>query len=560
MRLRCVSAWPSICKGRSVKMKFRDIANLRVGLRVCSLGLVLLLAAGGARAEEGRFDVMEFVVEGNSVLPALRIEEVVYPSLGEKKTIQDVEVARAALEKAYHDGGYLSVFVDIPEQEVGSGGKVRLRVTEGKVERLRVSGARYYALGRIKAKTPELAEGSVPYFPAVQKQLASVNQGSDRRVTPVMRPGRSPGKVEVELKVDDKPPLHGNVELNDRYSANTTKTRLNASARYDNLFQREHSLSLSVQTAPEKTSESKVFSATYVVPTDAGNYLAVYGVISESDVAAVGDVNVIGNGKIAGLRYIVPLRARPDYSHSLTVGADYKDFDETVNLQGADSSNTPISYLPLSLGYEGTWQGQNSQTKFGSTLNFALRGIADDQVECIAGVFVDEFACKRYLGKANYAYLRLDLKHTRQFANGWSLQGRIAAQVANGPLISSEQFAAGGVDSVRGYTESAAAGDDGLIGGVELRMSSLSAGRQSLVDLGFTELIPYVFAEGATLRVQDALAGQTDRFDLLSAGLGLRFKGWGGLTGSLDLAYPFEAAGQVQAGDSRAHFKLSYEW
>ena len=526
---------------------------------LCRLGLVMLLAAGGARAEEAGFDILEYVVEGNSVLPTMRIEEAVYPNLGEKKTIRDVETARSALEKAYHDSGYLSVFVDIPEQEVASGA-VRLRVTEGKVERLRVSGSRYYALGRIKTKTPELAEGSVPYFPEVQKQLASVNQSGDRRVTPVMRPGRSPGKVEVELKVDDKPPLHGSVELNDRYSANTTKTRLNASLRYDNLFQKEHSLSLSAQTAPEKVSESKVFSATYVVPTDAGNYLAVYGVLSESDVAAVGDVNVIGNGKIAGLRYIVPLRARPGYSHSLTLGADYKDFDETVNLQGTDSSNTPISYLPLSLGYEGTLQDKDSQTKFSSTLNFSLRGLADDQVECLPGVFVNEFACKRYLGKPNYAFLRLDLKHTGRFAGGWGLQGRLSAQVANGPLISNEQLAAGGVDSVRGYMESSSSGDYGLIGGIELRTPSLTVIRPFLAEIGLTELTPYVFAEGATLRVLDVLPGQSDRFDLLSAGLGLRFKGWRGLVGSLDLAHPFEDAGQVKAGDGRAHFKLGYEW
>jgi hemolysin activation/secretion protein len=529
-----------------------------------ALFLFITLAFALAHAEEpdrlgDRFALLEIAVEGNTALPVQRIEEAVYAFLGEAKTIQDVEAARAALENAYHDGGYQTVFVDIPEQEVNRG-TVRLRVTEGAVERLRVSGSRYYSLGRIKAVAPELAEGKVPYFPAVQKQLAALNQAGDRRVTPLLRPGRTPGKVEVELKVADKPPLHGSVELNDRYSANTTKTRLSASLRYDNLFQHEQSLSLSAQTAPENTDESKVLSATYVWPLAGGNYLAAYGVISESDVAAVGDINVVGNGKIAGLRYIVPLRARPAYSHSLTLGVDYKDFDETVLLQGADSANTPISYLPFSLGYEGTQQGQSSQTKYGATLNFSLRGLADEQVECLPGVFLDEFACKRSGGKANYAYLRLDLKHTRQFAAGWSASGRLSAQVANGPLISNEQFAAGGADSVRGYTESNAAGDDGMIAGLELRAPSLTVGRQSLLDAGVTELSPYLFAEGASLQVQSALSGQTDRFDLLSAGVGLRFRGWGGVNGALDLAYPFEDAGQVQAGDGRVHFRLGYEW
>jgi hemolysin activation/secretion protein len=524
-------------------------------IRHLALGALMALAIGIARADEAGFDILEYVVEGNTVLPPARVEEAVYPFLGEKKSIQDAEGARAALEKAYHDGGYLTVFVDIPEQEVAAGA-VRLRVTEGRVERLRVTGSRYYSLGRIKEKAPDLAEGSVPYFPEVQKQLASVNKGGDRRVTPVLRPGRTPGKVEVDLKVDDKPPLHGNVELNDRYSANTTHSRLNANARYDNLWQKEHSFSLGVQTAPQDTDESKVLSATYVWPMDNGNYLAAYGVVSESDVAAVGDVNVIGNGAIAGLRYILPLRSRPGYFHTLTLGVDYKDFDETVTLLGADSSNTPISYLPFSLGYEGTLQGEQSSTQFNATLNFSLRGLADSTVECLPGVFVNEFACKRFGGKANYAFLRLDLKHTRQFENGWSLFGRLAGQLASGPLISNEQFSAGGVDSVRGYMESNSSGDDGLTYGLELRTPSL-AGR---VSEGLEDLTLYAFAEGASLRIREPLPAQGDRFDLLSAGLGLRFKGWGGVSGGLDLAYPFKDAGQVDEGDSRVHFRLGYEW
>lgn len=518
-------------------------------------GLLLMLAWSSALAEEGSFDILEYRVEGNSVLPVITIERAVYPWLGEKKSIKEVESARAALEKAYQDAGYPTVFVDIPEQSV-EGGLVRLRVTEGRVERLRVTGSRYYSLGRIKSKVPELAEGAVPYFPEVQKELASLNRGAERRVTPVLRPSRTPGKVEVDLKVADRFPLHGNVELNDRQSANTTRTRINANLRYDNLWQREHSFSLGVQTAPENTDESRVLSATYVWPLDNGDYLAAYGVISKSDVAAVGDLSVIGDGKIAGLRYIRPLRPRNTYFHSLTLGVDFKDFGETITLQGADSTNTPISYLHFSLGYEASVQREGQLTQLGATLNFSLRGLADETVECLPGVFLNEFACKRSGGNANYLYLRLDAKHTRALAHGWSLFARAGGQMASGPLISNEQYTAGGVDSVRGYLESNSSGDDGFTGGAELRAPSLA----KWVSPKLNELTPYVFAEGARLRIRQPLGGQIDRFDLLSTGVGVRFKGWDGISGGLDLAYPFEDAGQTEAGDGRVHFRLGYEW
>ena len=78
-------------------------------------------------AEDAQFNVWEFRVLGNTVLPNIDIERVVYPFLGEAKSLNDVEAARKMLETVYHDRGYGTVFVDIPEQDVGAG-IVRLKV------------------------------------------------------------------------------------------------------------------------------------------------------------------------------------------------------------------------------------------------------------------------------------------------------------------------------------------------------------------------------------------------------------------------------------------------
>src|SRR5271170_7983711 len=57
-------------------------------------------------AEKPHFDVLEFRVEGNSTLDQESIERAVYPFLGEAKTIDDVEAARAKLETVYRDKGF----------------------------------------------------------------------------------------------------------------------------------------------------------------------------------------------------------------------------------------------------------------------------------------------------------------------------------------------------------------------------------------------------------------------------------------------------------------------
>lgn len=496
------------------------------------------------------FNVFEFKVDGNTVLPNGKIEEAIYPFMGEAKTIDDVEKARSALEKTYQDNGYLTVSVSIPQQEVDAG-IVRLLVTEGSVEILRIKDSQYTSLAEIKSRVAEFQEGKVPHFPTAQQQLGTVNKGQNRQVTPVLRPGKSPGKVEVDLKVQDKLPLHGSLELNDRYSPNTTETRLNGSVRYENLWQKDHSVGLSFQVSPEDLSEVKVFSGTYVIPRLNGDYFAAYGVISDSDISAVGDVNVIGKGYIAGARYIHPLPSTESYYQGLTLGADYKTFKESVVLLGADGFNTPISYLAFVLGYDGTYQTELSQTQANLTFNFAPRGLGNNE---------REFNDKRDDAKPNYAFLRTDIKHTQKLPLEWSLQAKLSGQIASEKLISAEQFTIGGVDSVRGYLESSELGDNGASVSLELRTPQLKKYiSQHLFSDYIKDFYAFSFIDAGVIRVYDVSGGDSTR-DLLSAGLGFKLKGTGGLFTNLDYAHAYKDAIDVDKGDDRLHFRVGYEW
>ncbi len=502
-------------------------------------------AAGAARTQT--FDILEYQIEGNSVLSQLDIEKAVYPFLGPKLGIKEVDGARDALEKVYHAAGYLTVSVDIPEQNV-EGGVVTLRVVEGTVEKLRVKGSRYYSLGAIRARVPELAEGGVPNFPEMQQELAQLNRGADRQIAPVLRQGTTPGTVQVELNVQDNLPLHGSVELNDRYSANTTRTRLAGMLRYDNLWQRDHSLTLNFQTTPQKTSEVKVLSASYLMPVPGSDkMIALYGIKSDSNVAAIGALNVIGNGNIFGARLIAPLRAHESYYHSITFGIDRKDFNETVNL-ATNTIETPIGYTPTFVQYSGTGQDADGITQFDLALNFALRGVLGNNDA--------EFANKRFGARANYAYIKSDLQRTQTLPHNWALAARLDLQLASEPLINNEQFVAGGYESVRGYLEAEQLGDDAMRGSLELRTPSLLKGAAGPVP----QLNMIGFVEGAQVRIKDPLPAQLSRFDLASAGIGLRFKAWKTMNAALDVAWPLSNTTYTQAGSARLKFKFAYEF
>lgn len=108
-------------------------------------------AVAAVPADEPRFDIFEFQVDGNTVLDAEIIERVVYPFLGERRSFQDVEKAQLALQQAYRDRGFGTVTVDLPEQRADTG-VIRLQVWEGRIVRTRVTGSRYYSQGYILAR------------------------------------------------------------------------------------------------------------------------------------------------------------------------------------------------------------------------------------------------------------------------------------------------------------------------------------------------------------------------------------------------------------------------
>jgi hemolysin activation/secretion protein len=517
-------------------------------------------AAAAAAPPKGpvqHFDIDDFAVQGAESLPQVQIEEAIYPFLGPNKTADDVEKARAALEKAYHDKGLQTVSVSVPPQNVQSK-VVTLKVAELKVGRLRVKNSRYFDTDRIKAGAKSLQEGSVPNFNNVTKDIVALNQWPDRRVTPALRAGVTPGTVDVDLNVDDTPPVHGSLEINNRQSPETTASRIAATVHYDDLWQRGDSISFSYQVAPERPSDAQVFSGSYLAHVDSVDWLSVlfYGVDSSSDVATVGGTNIVGPGQIVGGRAVITLPSLDNLYHTLSVGLDYKHFDQTVAL-GPDSFASPVTYYPVVANYSATFKAEKSTTQLSASVTYNLRPLSSDN-----GAFDN----KRFEGSPDFSHFNVDLQHTQELPEGLQFYGRVQAQVADGPLVSSEQMSVGGLDTVRGYLESETLGDNGVAGTLELRGpdigTMLQAKMKDETGLGnphyttFNEWRFFGFVDAGVARTLEPLSEQQAEFDLWSYGIGTKFKVFNNLNGVVDLAMPMISQTYTQARDPRVSFRI----
>lgn len=513
-------------------------------LKLLALSAMLLTTSAGfvhsqdSQSEEptpGMY-ITEYRVIGAKKLDRRSVEKAVYPFLGPERTPEDVDAARAALEKAYRDAGYSTVSVLIPQQKVKKG-VVLLQVSEAAVGRLRVHGSRYYDIERLKRRAPSMAEGTVPNFNDVNRDLIALNRSAGLRVTPALRAGSIPGTVDIDQNVEDKLPLQGSIELNNRYSQYTTPWRLSGGLSYTNLWQSGHSIGGSFQFAPERRADAEVYSAYYLAPIPGFDdwKLTLQGSKQNSNIAILSDQISLGRGQTFGLRLTKQLPEKPGLYHSLSFGLDYKSYEPSLIILGVPF-DPGITYYPFSLNYAANWIEEKYSTELTGVVNFHIPRFGSN---------VEEFYQRRYQADDGYIYFRGDLSHTHDLAGGFEGYVSVQAQISSGPLISNEQFSAGGASTVRGYLEATSVGDNGVIGSVELRSPSLL----KKDDKAHTEWRFYAFAEAGYLTVNTPLPEQESNFTLASVGVGTKFRILNHLSGSVDAGLPLIQQGVTDVGE-----------
>lgn len=487
------------------------------------------------------FQINEYLVRGNTLIDSVDIENAVEPFLGPGRSLNDVHAARDALQKLYQAKGFQSVVVEVPPQQV-KGGVLLLQVAENHIGRMRIEGSKYHSPQAIRDAVPSLAEGTVPDFTKVQQELTDLNREPDRQVVPLLSPGSLPQTMDVTLKVDDTYPVHGSIEVNNDHSADTPDLRTVVNLRDDNLWQLGHTISASYIVAPQDPQATEVFALSYLAPLNSAWSLLGSAYKSNSNANILGGTTVLGKGNAYSLQATRQLPDLGHYTQSVSFGISRKHFDQNITL-GADTSAAPLTYVPLTVSYSGQRASDKSSVDFTLAGTFGLRGIGSGN---------SAFDNQRYNSREDFAYLHADFDYTHTYAGGYVLFVRAGGQLATVPLVSSEQLAAGGENSVRGYLSAEDTGDNGALASFELRSPSFASWLGSFVN----DWRAYFFVDGAHVLLIDPLPGQNGRFTLLSTGFGTRFVVFRDINGQLEYAYPLRADAQTKLHDGNLLFSL----
>jgi hemolysin activation/secretion protein len=197
-----------------------------------------------------QFEVRRYDVLGNTLLKPELISQIFTNATGTNISFPVIQKALGDLQLAYRERGYATVSVGLPQQQL-TNAVVKVQVTEGLLADVRVTGNRYFSSNNILRALPSLSTNAPLNSRVFQGELDIANRNRDRQIYPTIGPGPEPGTSALTLRVKDRLPLHGRLEVNNQSTPGTPDWRINSSLSYANLWQREHQVGLSYGFTPE---------------------------------------------------------------------------------------------------------------------------------------------------------------------------------------------------------------------------------------------------------------------------------------------------------------------
>lgn len=545
----------------------KAIARLMAVAAVAALGTL-----NHASAQDAAFDIVRFQVEGNTILPAEKAQQLVAPFIGKRRNYADVQKALEALEGEFRRLGYGTVQVYVPEQELTTG-VVRLQVSEGVVGKVTITGNKYFDEANVRASLPDLKEGTAPNMRQLSENVQLSNENPAKQVEVTLGVSEEEGKVNAKVEVKDEDPSRVYLTLDNTGTKASGKHRVGVSYQNANVGNNDQVVTLAYTTALDAPSGVKVdiYSVGYRLPLySIGDSIdAIYGNSSTNTPASVlapgGTLALNGKGEVFGLRYNHIFARAGEYTSKLVMGFDYKYINSRCITGGAPTppgviaSCTPYTLRPVTGTYSGQWQkpGEAIDFNLGFTHNLFPMG---SSYPGPAGTDRYSFVTTRQTSDT-FTALRLGSSYSTALSGDWLGRAAFNGQYAQNPLPAGEQIGLTGSTTVRGFLERAVSTDRGYVANLELYTPDYAS--KMGVEGSLKGIIFYDWASGNNLA---ALASGFARANVASAGIGLRYNLKKDVSARFDLARvmeghqptPGNSAEAAKPGDIRGHFGLAF--
>jgi hemolysin activation/secretion protein len=512
--------------------------------------------------KEGIF-VDQFKIAGNTVFPAEELARVTHAALtpdsaidytkrlqtGETKlarvlTPAELITASDAITRYYTDKGFVNSGAYVPE-DVLKGGTPEIRVVEGGIEAIQVSidPPKSFGLamplnrGYVEQRIAQ-AMGSPLNLNRLlegvkQLELDPLIESIDTELSPGVRTGQSILKVRVRQAKT----FGASLQVDNSRSSSVGSLRQLLTLQQANILGLGDRLTASYG----RTKGSNTWDLGYTIPINPKDgtlslrYNSSFGRIIE---APFDVLNIASTSRTYEVKLRQPIVKKPDEEIAVSLTASRYNSrgtivgDQPLPTRGADDQGRTV-VTAIRLGQEWTKKKPKQLLSFQSEFSLGVNALG----ATINGKAPDsQFMSWRGRGQL----VRLVAPDTI-----WTMRGEL--QLADRPLVPSEQFSLGGVDTVRGYRPNTLLSDGGWLASTELQIPIMRFPKSK----GLVQIAPFLDMGGGWNQGGDA----PKTSQLMSTGLGLIWKQGNRFTARLDWGFPLRSVDKDVRQDG-PHFSI----
>lgn len=477
-------------------------------------------------AENQKFTLKGINVQGANIYSDSEIQALYAGKVGHTVSLADIYDIAGKLTLKYRNDGYILTQVVVQP----NGGNPTLRVVEGNVANVTIQKSDPDApinMATVEAYASQLKNSSALNAKDLERQLLLINDLPGVTARSVLSRSATPGATDVTIVVDYDP-FDGVVSADNFGSRYLGPWQLGAAGTANSWLGMNEAITAQTVIAPQSWYELAYGSLGYEMPVgDYGTKVKVFGSATDTDPGYnLKQFDVRGRSYLLNVGATHPIiRSRTENLYG-RLNFDWRRVKSSNNIE--DTRRDRLSILRAGVRYEfiDTLAGAAANTvdvELSKGLN--ILGASDKGDNNMTRDAADPQATK----------LEADVQRLQRITNNVNLLVAGRGQIASNALLSSEEFAVGGVYGFgRGYDPSEVTGDHGIAGKVELQWND-----PYKLEPGFIESYQlYGFYDIGRVWNEDATTSSQKRDSVAAVGAGIRFDLPYEVDGGFAVAFP----------------------
>lgn len=502
-------------------------------------------------ADRITFVLTGLTLTGNTVLNENEIRSASAGLIGQTIPLTAIYELAGRLTKLYRDKGYVFSTVTVPPQDI-AGGQVRLQAQEGRLGAITIDAPDGYDTKLLQKYADKIGDDKPLNIKKLERALLLANDLPGMTLRAVLTPSPTPNTTDLTLVAQEKR-FDGYVAFDNYGSDYLGPYQIGGGININNWQDRHEQIAIRAGVAPHGTGKPELGYLGIAYTEPLGDYgTTVESTISYAVTEPGGDLrqfDVTGYSEYATIGLKHPFIRSRELNLNLFFGADARNAVTENDLDGGREDR--IRALRTRLHMDGI------DTLFGLGWNTADIELAKGLETLGSSKRGDPFLT-RSDGRPDFWKLDAEAQRLQPLTASLNLLGGIKGQYAGSALLSSEEFAMGGMGDGygRGYDPAEISGDDGLAAKLELQWDPHAHLPPVLTEHGNYQL--YGFYDAGVTWNRDASDDALARRSLASTGGGVRVNLDSNINADFTAAVPLTREVAIE-GDTapRFYFALS---